>query len=103
MVSMKKIIIFFMFAFIFSSCTVMKYYEQTEFLIAYDELIEYFDKTLEDTIKKKDLKKLDKRFYVFERQLYEKNENYVRINKDIVDRYSKDIRYYRGIIEDLKD
>lgn len=100
---MKKITLFFMFALLFSSCTIMRYYEQTEFLIEYDELVRDFDETLEDPIKKKDLKKLDKRFYIFERQLYERNENYVRLNKDIVDKYGKEIRYYRGIIEDLKD
>ncbi len=29
--------------------------------------------------------------------------NYKRLDKNIVDRYSKEIRYYRGIINDLKD
>lgn len=100
---MKKIVLFVVFALAFSSCTVMKYYEQYEFLIKYDELVRDFNKTLEEPMTKRDLKKLDKRFVIFERQLYERNENYKRLDKNIVDRYSKEIRYYRGIINDLKD
>lgn len=100
---MKKIVLFVVVSLMFSSCTVMRYYEQYEFLIKYDELVRDFNKTLEEPMTKRDLKKLDKRFVIFERQLYERNENYKRLDKKIVDRYSKEIRYYRGIINDLKD
>lgn len=100
---MKKIVLFVVVSLAFSSCTVMRYYEQYEFLIKYDELVRDFNKTLEEPMTKRDLKKLDKRFVIFERQLYERNENYKRLDKNIVDRYSKEIRYYRGIINDLKD
>lgn len=100
---MKKIILFVMLLSLFSSCSSIRYYEQYEFLIKYDELIRDFNKTLEKPIKKSELKKLDKKFRIFERQLYEKNENYIRIDENIVKYYSKDIKYYRGIINDLED
>lgn len=38
-----------------------------------------------------------------ERQLYEKNENFIRINENIVKEYSKSIEYYKNIIKDLED
>lgn len=100
---MKKIIFFTVLLGLFSSCSSIRYYEQYEFLIKYDELVREFNKTLEKPITKSELKKLDKKFKIFERQLYEKNENYIRIDENIVRDYGKDIKYYRGIIIDLGD
>lgn len=100
---MKKIIFFTVLLSLFSSCSSIRYYEQYEFLIKYDELVREFNKTLEKPITKSELKKLDKKFKIFERQLYEKNENYIRIDENIVRDYDKDIKYYRGIIIDLGD
>ena len=100
---MKKIIMFFILLNLLVGCSTIRYYEQYEFLIKYDELIREYNKTLERPMTRSQLKKLDKKFRMFERQLYEENDNYIRINEEIVNSYSKDIRYYRGIIEDLKD
>lgn len=100
---MTKNCIILLSMFFLCSCTGIRYYEQHEFLIKYDQLVMDFDEILENPIKKSQLKKLNKEFRIMERQLYEKNENFIRINENIVNEYSKSIEYYRNIIKDLED
>ena len=99
---MKKIAIITV-AFLLTSCTILRVYPQDEFLIKYDKLVMKFNKVLEEPITKKQLKKMEKNFIFFKKQLEKRNEDYARIDKNIVEKHKAEINHYLGIIEDLRD
>lgn len=86
-----------------SSCSGIRYYNNYEFKKSYNASEKMFDKVLEEEITTKKLKKLKKRFKMLERQLYEENENYSRINQEIVEKYDGKIKHYIMLIKDLED
>lgn len=86
-----------------SSCSGMYYYNSYEFKKDFNASEKMFNKTLEGKVTGKKLKKLKKRFIILNRQLYEKNENYSRINQKTVEKYSNEIKHYIMLINDLED
>lgn len=86
-----------------TSCSGIHYYNSYEFEKNFKISEKMFNRTLEGKVTKKKLKKLKKHFIVLNRQLYEENDNYIRINKEIVENYSGKIKHYIMLINDLED
>lgn len=86
-----------------SSCSGIYYYNNDEFKKSFNVSEKMFNKALEGKITGKKLKKLKKNFTILNRQLYEENDNYSRINQKTVEKYSQEIKHYMMLINDLED
>lgn len=101
---MKKYIFVLVLSLLFISCTSLTYnYNQNEFVDEYRKAERYFDRVVSESIKKSDLKKLEKRFVYLKKQLHKNNENYERIDEKTVKVYDNKINEYIMFINDLKD
>ncbi|MFA6708356.1 MAG: hypothetical protein WCR79_01500 [Fusobacterium sp.] len=100
---MLKKLMLIMIVILMSSCSGIRYYSGYEFENNFKSSEKMFNRTLEGKVTKKKLKKLKKHFVILNRQLYEENDNYIRINKKIVENYSGKINHYMMLIEDLED
>lgn len=85
------------------SCSGLARYSKVEFEKKYIEAESLFSETLEEEIGKKKLAKLEKTFTSLKKQLNENNENYYRIEEELVIKYNKEINHYLSLINDLKD
>lgn len=100
---MLKKLILIIIVILMSSCSGIRYYSSYEFEKNFKSSEKMFNRTLEGKVTKKKLKKLKKNFVILNRQLYEENDNYIRINKKIVENYSVKINHYMMLIKDLED
>lgn len=85
------------------SCSGLTRYSKDEFEKKYIEAEILFSETLEEEIVKKKLTKLEKTFNSLKKQLNENNEDYYRIEEELVIKYNKGINHYLSLINDLKD
>lgn len=101
---MKNYIFILVLSLLFISCTSLTYnYSQSEFVNEYRKSERYFDRVVGESIRKSDLKKLEKRFVYLKKQLHKNNENYERIDENTVKVYDNKINEYIMFINDLKD
>lgn len=99
---MKKVL-FLISICIFYSCSSIPYYNQSEFILNYNFAVKNFKELLKERVTNTKLKKVEREFNTLYRQLYEKNENYERINEETVIEYTNKIKKYKSLIKDLKD
>lgn len=97
---MKNYIFVLVLSLLFISCTSLN---QSEFVNEYRKSERYFDRVIGESIRKSDLKKLEKRFVYLKKQLHKNNENYERIDENTVKVYDNKIDEYIMFINDLKD
>ncbi|MBC2855655.1 MAG: hypothetical protein RR191_02430 [Cetobacterium sp.] len=95
---MKKIALLITLVFLTACSSMVRNYDEKEFLKKYDSTVKVYDETLSDYMSPKDVNSLEKRFKFLKVQLKSN-----KLSSGFVKEYKQKVDYYSQTVEDLKD
>lgn len=95
---MKKIALLITLMFLMACSSMVRNYDEKEFLKKYDSTIKDYDETLSNYISPREVNSLDKKFRFLKVQLKSN-----KLSNGFVKEYREKIDYYSQTVEDLKD